>query len=207
MEQSMEKQSIRVKWYWKLFAKFDHEKTNADTTNRVFAFIIDWVIGTFIAAFPTVFMYMSITKTSQMNQNILLFPDHLGYIAGALSILFSLVYFVYLPVKWKGQTYGKRFMDLKIVKTDGSDVDFKTMLLREALGRMILEACLVASGKYVFQLLTLVTQIDLVVPLTFVSAAICVFSLLIALRCESKRTLHDYLAKTKVIAIEKAEKK
>lgn len=207
MEQTVEKQSMRIRWYWKLFAKFDHEKTNADTTNRVFAYVIDWVVGTFVAAFPTVFMYMSITKTSELNQNILIFPDQLGYIAGALSILFSLIYFVYLPLKWKGQTVGKRFMDLKIVKTDGSDVTLKTMLLREGLGRLLLEGCMVAGGKYVYQLLTLVTQVDLVIPLTFISAAICVFSLLIALRCESRRTLHDYLAKTKVIAIEKEIKK
>ena len=205
MEQTMkERRSIRVKWYYKLFSKLDNEKTTVDTTSRVFAYIIDWVLGTFVTAFPTVFMYMSLTKSSQVNQNLLSFPSYYGFIAGGLSLLFALIYYVYVPVKvYKGQTCGKKFLDLKVVKLDGSDVDVKTMLKREVLGRFLLEASLVSIGGYIFQLITLALQIDLVMPLTCVSAVICILSLLIAIKSDSKRMLHDYVGKTKVVNVEK----
>ena len=88
MEQTLkETKSIRVKWYYKIFAKLDNEKTTVDTTNRVFAYIIDWVLGTFVTAFPTVFMYMSLTKSTEVNQNLLTFPSYYGFIAGGLSLL------------------------------------------------------------------------------------------------------------------------
>ena len=60
-------QSIRVKWYFKLFSKLDNEQTNVDMTTRAFAYIIDWVLGSFVTAFPTVFMYMSYTKSKSTN--------------------------------------------------------------------------------------------------------------------------------------------
>lgn len=205
MEQTMkETQSIRVKWYFKLFSKLDNEKTTVDTTNRVFAYIIDWVLGTFMTAFPTVFMYMSLTKSTEVNQNLLSFPSYYGFIAGGLSLLFALIYYVYVPVKvHKGQTYGKKFLDIKVVKCDGSDVDFKTMLKREVLGRFLLEASLVSIGGYLFQMITLAAQIDLVFPLTCVSAILCVLSLLIALKSDSKRMVHDYVGATKLTIVEK----
>ncbi|WP_416327574.1 RDD family protein [[Eubacterium] hominis] len=205
MEQTLkETKSIRVKWYYKIFAKLDNEKTTVDTTNRVFAYIIDWVLGTFVTAFPTVFMYMSLTKSTEVNQNLLTFPSYYGFIAGGLSLLFALFYYVYVPLKvHKGQTYGKKFMDIKIVKLDGSDVDAKTMLKREALGRFILEASLVSIGGYLFQLVTLATQIDLVMPLTCVSAVLCILSMLLAIKSDSKRMLHDYIGKTKLVTVEK----
>ena len=40
-------------------------------------------------------------------------------------------YFVVLPIFWNGQTLGKRFFRIRIIKTDGSDIDFKTIFLRE----------------------------------------------------------------------------
>lgn len=205
MEQSIKNtQSVRVKWYWKLFSKLDHEESEVDATTRIFAYIIDWVLGTMFTAFPTVFMYMSITKTPEANQNLLLFPSYYGLIAGALSILFAMIYYIYVPIRVnRGQTIGKKFMDIKVVNKDGSEVTFKTMLKRELLGKLILESCLIAAGSYLFQLLTIMTRIDLVIPLSCVSAVLCIFSLLIAARCESKRMLHDYVAKTKVVKVQK----
>ena len=101
-------QSIRVKWYFRLFSKLDNEQTNVDMTTRAFAYIVDWVLGSFVTAFPTVFMYMSYTKSTELNQNLLTFPTiTYALIAGGLSLLFAMIYYVYIPVKvHKGQTYG-----------------------------------------------------------------------------------------------------
>lgn len=205
MEQTMkETQSVRVKWYFKLLSKLDNEKTTVDTTNRVFAYIIDWVLGTFVTAFPAVFIYMSLTKSTVVNQNLLSFPSYYGFIAGGLSLLFALIYYVYVPVKvHKGQTFGKKFMDIKVVTCDGNDVDFKTMFKREFLGRFLLEASLVTIGGYIFQMITLAVQIDLVFPLRCVSAVLCVLSMLLALKSDSKRMMHDYIGGTKLVTVEK----
>lgn len=192
-------QSIRVKWYFKLFSKLDNEQTNVDMTTRAFAYIIDWVLGSFVTAFPTVFMYMSYTKSTELNQNLLTFPTiTYALIAGGLSLLFAMIY---IPVKvHKGQTYGKKFMDVKVVKLDGSDVDFKTMLKREVLGRFLLEASLVAVGNYIFQIVVLIAQVNIILPLKCVSSVLCIISILIALKTDSRRMIHDYVGKTKIIS-------
>lgn len=203
MEQSMkDTQSIRVKWYFRLFSKLDNEQTNVDMTTRAFAYIIDWVLGSFVTAFPTVFMYMSYTKSTELNQNLLTFPTiTYALIAGGLSLLFAMIYYVYIPVKvHKGQTYGKKFMDVKVVKLDGSDVDFKTMLKREILGRFLLEASLVAVGNYIFQIIVLIAQVNILLPLKCVSSILCIVSVLIALKTDSRRMIHDYVGKTKIIS-------
>lgn len=53
--------------------------------------------------------------------NVLVIAGRLGdgkaYLAGTLSILFALFYYVYIPLKiYPGQTPGKRAMGFKIVK-------------------------------------------------------------------------------------------
>lgn len=198
---------IKVKWYFRLFAKLDHEKTAVDNTTRIVAYVIDWVLSTMFTGLPTIIMYMAITKEEGMNQQLALFPSYFGYIAGVLSILFAMIYFIYIPLKvHKGQTYGKRFMDVKMVKKDGTDVDFKTLCKRQFLGLLLLEGCLIAAGNYVYQLVSMVIGIDVIFILSAISAAICIASIIISLRCDSRRMLHDYIGGTKLI-LEKKEAK
>ncbi|MGP4074839.1 RDD family protein [Halobacillus sp. K22] len=44
--------------------------------------------------------------------------------------LIQSIYMIIVPVFWYGYVVGKRVMGIRIVKKDGSDVDFGTMLMR-----------------------------------------------------------------------------
>ena len=63
--------TVKLKWYFRLFSKLDNEACNVDMTNRAVAWLIDWVAGSLITAFPTVVLYMALTKTQTVNQNLL----------------------------------------------------------------------------------------------------------------------------------------
>ena len=195
-------ETVKIKWYFRLFSKLDNESSNVNAANRVVAYALDWVAASFVTAFPTVTMYMAITKTQDINQNLFSFPEYYGYIAGALSILFCMIYYIFIPLfKYKGQTPGKHFMDLKIVKKDGSDVDLVTLLKRQLIGMLIVEGCFIAGGNYLCQILSMISGYNLTFVLGTASALLCFASAFIALRTGSKRMIHDYIAGTKVISV------
>ncbi|MFA5687418.1 MAG: RDD family protein [Bacilli bacterium] len=56
----------------------------------------------------------------------------LSFSSGIFTFAIVLIYFVILPLFWNGQTLGKRFFKIKIMKIDGSEIDFKTIFLRES---------------------------------------------------------------------------
>ena len=74
--------------------------------------------------------------------------------------------------------------------------------LTEDEKKIILEGCLIPGGSYVCQLLSLAAGYDLTLVLGIASAVICFLSIYIAMKKQSRRMLHDYLADTKVVAIE-----
>ena len=85
--------TVKLKWYFRLFSKLDNEACNVDMTNRAVAWLIDWVAGSMITAFPTVILYMALTKTQEVNQNLLIFDQPYGWVAGILSLLFCIAYY------------------------------------------------------------------------------------------------------------------
>ena len=152
--------TVKLKWYFRLFSKLDNEACNVDMTNRAVAWGIDWIAGSLITAFPTVIFYMALTKTQEVNQNLLAFDQPYGWVAGILSLLFCIAYYVIYPYRHNGQTY-------------------------------------------VCQLLSLAAGYDLTLVLGVASGVICLLSIYIAMKKKSRRMIHDYLADTKVVAIEK----
>lgn len=91
--------------------------------------------------------------------------------SNTLSSLVSLLYSLLLPVLWYGYTVGKRICGIRIVRLDGTDVGFGTMLLR----------IIVAGFVYV---------------ITF-GIALIVSAFMVGLR-HDKRSIHDMIAGTYV---------
>jgi uncharacterized RDD family membrane protein YckC len=54
------------------------------------------------------------------------------------------LYFVLLWTYWNGQTVGKRLMNLKVVKEDGSPIDLQTAILRYV--GYIISGCVIGLG-------------------------------------------------------------
>lgn len=149
----------------------------AKPKTRIFALLFDMAI---VYAISLLVMFRPIVAMidaflSRTNGNIFsLFLS--AMLAGGIVMIVMIIYFLVLPVYWKGQTIGKRFFKIRVVKTDGGDVTFQTLFLREVIGRI------------------------LIVIMSFgLSSLADVATLLIS---ESHKTFHDTLAFTKVVNVE-----
>lgn len=129
------------------------------------------------------------------------------------SLLFSLWFYVYL-VKRYGGTPGKLMVGTKIIKMDGSDVDWREAFLRYSVSFII---GVLYTGVVIYGILQLDNEkyqsLDWVDKQTYVFSAapdffkgyqwissIWIYSeLLILLLNKRKRALHDYIAGTVVV--------
>ena len=95
-----------------------------------------------------------------------------------IEILFIL-YYISFPVRNHGQTIGKKMLKIRVVKDDGTDVDFSTLFMRQAIAEQLLGALTFGS--------------------TFVVNA------LVALFRKDKKSISDVFANTKVVFVEEEE--
>ncbi|MFJ5771112.1 RDD family protein [Psychrobacillus sp. NPDC093180] len=83
----------------------------------------------------------------------------------------NILYTLIVPVLWTGYTVGKKILDIRIAKVDGTKLGYGTMLLRVLVGGLI----------YAF---------------TF-GIALVVSAFMVGIR-EDKRAIHDFIAGTYV---------
>lgn len=81
-----------------------------------------------------------------------------------------LFYLTFLPVYWNGYVIGKKIMNIRIVKLDGTDLSLSDMVMREVIGKVLL-------GYATFGITTVIS------------------GLMVLLR-HDKRAIHDFLAGT-----------
>lgn len=168
---------------------------------RLGAYLIDWYIASMCAGIPIVLIGSVVNHTTEVTQDLSKIPQPWNLIAGILAILFYLGYYMILELKvYKGQTFGKRIMKLKVVKDDESDVDFKTILMREGLGAMIVEGYIANSSSYLRQIIQIVSGLDIMQMATYVFGIISVISILMGMTSYSRKMIHDRIAHTKLIS-------
>ena len=81
-----------------------------------------------------------------------------------------LFYLTFLPVYWNGYVIGKKIMNIRIVKLDGTDLSLSDMVMREVIGKVLL-------GYATFGITTVIS------------------GMMVLLR-HDKRAIHDLLAGT-----------
>lgn len=151
--------------------------TRAKPRHRIFAFLFDLAISYAIAVlmmFESIVALIDAVITNDTASIIALFGSSL--LGGGITIIFLILYFLILPLKWKGQTIGKKFFKIKIVKLDGSPVDFMTLFFREVVGRILVAAMSVGFSG-------VVNGVTLVLN-------------------ENRLVFHDILASTQVVDVE-----
>ncbi len=95
---------------------------------RCSAFLLDYILTLLVPAVTLVLaVYIKRRWTAPAVANVVVV---IGYLATAALIFFN---FVHLYVK-NGQSFGKRFMGLRVVRTDGQPVDYQTAALRHFVG-------------------------------------------------------------------------
>lgn len=132
-------------------------KTSA--LNRILATMLDILIGgsfCLLMMIPTIVCLVNAIMTaSQINIIALLISS---FVSGGLVIGVIFGYYVILPVHFNGQTFGKRFFSLKCQQNDGSEVTYKSMIIRVLL--RVLVAFLSFGLSIVVDLITLICSKD-----------------------------------------------
>lgn len=177
------------------------EKVNVNNFSRVFAYLIDWYIATMISSIPIVFITSAVNHTTNITMDLSKLPKEWGIVAAILAIIFYLGYYFVLELKvYKGQTFGKRIMKLKVVQDDGSDVDFKSIFMREAVGVMLIEGYIGNSSSYVRQLAQMFVNFNIMDMAVYIFGIISVISVLLGAASASRKMIHDRVAHTHLIS-------
>jgi len=154
----------------------------ASRTRRFFANLIDGIIIGLASTLLYYIYYLINGKTIIIYTYSSLYDVPLTKLA--INILTDLIiifiFYTLIPTYiWKGQTIAKRLLGIAVVKEDDSEVDLSTLLLRNLI--WFTNPFQISFIKYLIQLLELID-------------ALFIFG-------EEKRTLHDRIAKTKVIEV------
>ena len=116
------------------------------------------------------------------------------YISSIAGIVVYILYFVVFQAYNNGQTLGKKWLKLQVVKTDNNNVDINSLLRRSLfpygiLINFILVILLLFTSKSVYlNINTILSNIQIII----------MFITLIMMFIK-ERGIHDYLANTKVI--------
>lgn len=93
----------------------------------------------------------------------------------SFDLVFVVLYLVILPKFWKNQTLGRFFVKVKVVNKNGEDLTTKNIIFRELIGTFLLYMVLGSFG-------VLLASVILII--------------------NSKRSLVDYVGKTKLVKID-----
>jgi uncharacterized RDD family membrane protein YckC len=98
---------------------------------RTGAFLLDYIVTMFVPA-VTVLLAAYFKRISDWDgwaDIIVIF----GYLTAIAAVLINLIYLC----EGTGQSFGKRFIGIRIVRADGGPVDYRTVALRHLLGYLL----------------------------------------------------------------------
>lgn len=105
--------------------------------NRAFALLIDYhVLALFLIVFFIiwgVFSYQLLNYLSELSVNYSGLDKWLLAIAVLVSFFIYMGYFVFFEVLWQGQTPGKRYAKIRVIREDGRRVSIQQATLRSLL--------------------------------------------------------------------------
>ena len=167
---------------------------------RAVAFLIDWYISTLLAGIPILYLFSVQSGSTEVPESFTQFDGALGIIAGLIGMAIITIYYVVIPLKYnKGQTLAKRFLGVKIVQNDGSQVTAKNIIKREVLGAMLIEAGLVSSSKYLREMFLILGMGYVYRTLAIVAMIIPFISILVMMFSKESKMIHDIIGGTKVV--------
>jgi uncharacterized RDD family membrane protein YckC len=104
------------------------ESSLAGLSSRCSAFLLDYILTLLT---PSLALVLAVyVKRRWMASGAADVIAVIGYLATAAVIFFNYIHF-YLR---HGQSFGKRFIGIRVVRTDGRPLDYQTMVLRHIVG-------------------------------------------------------------------------
>lgn len=122
------------------------------------------------------------------------------FLSTLISVVINVLYFVVYPLYNDGQSFGKKYMNIKIVSNNDNDVSSNQLALRylfmNGIGSTIISLCFVFLVKDL-------TYIYVESMLSFLQFLVAISSAFMVSYRNDKRSLPDLIAGTKVIEVEK----
>ncbi|WP_294578055.1 RDD family protein [uncultured Thomasclavelia sp.] len=180
------------------------EKNDLSQIRRFIAYAIDWYLGGVVASLPIIIIYMMLhDDATSIPQNIAIFDYPYNFIAGGLSFLVAIIYYVIVPLKvFPGQTVGKRILKLKIVNNNYLDVSIKQIIIRQLVMIILIEGSIYSCSNMLHQLINTATNFNFSGIYAYIGLVISLISAILVLVLKSKRALHDLVAGTKVVYLD-----
>ena len=188
-------------------------------SQRVLAFLIDLVLLSMITSLITMFIPVNDTATKLYEEQNRVLE---GYVEGTVSmeeyvnqmidisydisrqtviisivaIVISLLYYVVYPCYNNGQTFGKKLMKIKLVKTNDKELSMNDLLIRSMINNSILVNIITIA-------LVLFLSKDLYLSMSSLLSSIqylvLIISLIMIAFTKNAQGLHDKIAKTEVV--------
>lgn len=111
--------------------------------------------------------------------------------------MIALWFYVSLPYRWNGQTLGKKCLKLRIVEKGKTQITWKTLLLRQFLGIIIIEGSVYAISPMIYQMICYGNTVFFT-GFTTLHYVLTFASILLMLFTKQRKAMHDYLAHTTV---------
>jgi len=169
--------------------------------NRFGAYFIDLNIQNVILALVVLLMYVLAyqNRGSYVNLvNINALPSSWQVPTYILSYLIIFSYNVFIPYfLYEGQTFGKKLIGIKIVKSNGEKASLKDYILRYFATLPETTSHYTVNGLIFAAFMTNPTA----TMLNNIGLSISALSILIAMIQRERRSIHDFLSNTKVISV------
>ena len=167
---------------------------------RFFAMIIDWYLAQMIAVLPITFYFRGGDYLKASMFKLENYDFQVGLVLGVFGIVVGIIYYVLIPIFWKGQTIGKKICKIKIVQVDGSPVRPLSIVVRELIGSTFLEGGIIIIATYMRRMLPLFGMVMLVEPLKYIAYGLTIASIVYAYFQTLSHSFHDKIAKTVVVS-------
>lgn len=180
------------------------DKNQVGIVRRGFAWILDWYLCGLLASLIIGMIWINIADTNVLQADLSLMPGNFGYIAGLIGITVCVFYYLVIPFCiWKGQTPAKKLLNIKIVNEKDEDASFLELFLRQFVALFFVDAYFTASTTLVIQVLGLMLAPGFVKIIDYYFMAMTIISVALVLVSPKHKAIHDLLAKTKIVSIEK----
>lgn len=140
-------------------------------------------------------------------QQLSIFKGYYQVIAGVLSLSVAFVYYVVLPIIWKGQTLGKKLLGLKIVNDNYQEVNVKQLIIRQVIMIFLVEGSIYTCSNMLHQLVNVLTGYNIASIWNKVGLVITILSGILVIILKSKKSLHDIVSHTLVVDIKSEDYK
>ena len=144
--------------------------------HQVMAYLLDLVIiyAFFLLLFASPIINL-IKGIKYSDTSLIMYSTIFLIIYGAFFMLFIIFYFVILPLIMDGQTIGKRFFRIKIVRVDNKKLDATTLFVRDIVGRFFIDLLTFGLNE--------------------------IINLFVICLTEERRGFHDVLASTRIVDV------